>query len=81
MKDLPLILETPTFEQPEIWAHEIEMLNKISVGNLEDSHNDLLNDLRKVIKEAEASNGKGKKAPTKKRKKKAEESDDDENDG
>jgi len=83
MKNLPLILETPTFEQPEIWAHEIEMLNKISAGDVEDTHEDLLSDLRKVIKEVEASSGKGKgkKAPAKKRKKKNEEEDDDESDG
>jgi len=86
MKDLPLILETPTFEQPEIWAHEIGMLNTISAGDLDTSHEDLLKDLRKVIKEAEASGGKGaggkgKKPPAKKRKKKAEGTDDDEIDG
>jgi AP endonuclease-1 len=77
MQDLPLILETPTFEQPEVWAHEIEMLNKLSSLELDASEErqTLVKELKEVLKKAQTSSGKGtksggKKSPAKKRKKK-----------
>lgn len=34
MHDIPLILETPSFEEPAIWAKEIELLNRVSLGEV-----------------------------------------------
>ena len=44
VQNIPLILETPSFEQPaEVWGKEIEVLMKLSgsSGNLEEGHGPL----------------------------------------
>lgn len=69
MKDLPLILETPTFEEPEIWAHEISLLNKVSAQDPDAPVDDLLQGLKDVIKKLQSSSRRAKKIPAKKRKK------------
>ena len=65
MQDIPLILETPTFEAVEVWECEIKVLNQLSeVGagsgssveekrntSQEDMLNGMVGDIRNVIQE------------------------------
>lgn len=61
-QNIPLILETPSFEQPkEVWGKEIRILQTLA-GNLEatQSEEDLQEEVRHAVKEAELRRGKGK---------------------
>jgi AP endonuclease 1 len=84
VQNIPLILETPSFELPqETWMKEIEVLNKLSGLDLSQTSEDTLAEWVKEIKDgvlaAEKVSGKGKKSiakGTKKRKKDASASED-----
>ena len=72
LKNIPLILETPTFQCPPVWAKEIEVLNRLSFAlavsggtELGDELGDemlqgTVQEVKDAVKDAEAS-GKGKK--------------------
>jgi AP endonuclease-1 len=66
IQGIPLILETPSFENPEVWATEIETLNKLSTLSEDDANNvngDLVMEIRDVVKRAEVGvAGKGKRS-------------------
>ena len=62
MQHMPLILETPTFEQPkQICGKEIEVLQTLA-GSLETgkSEEDLREEMRSAVKAAESESGNGK---------------------
>ncbi|KAG5637523.1 hypothetical protein DXG03_004429, partial [Asterophora parasitica] len=86
--NIPLVLETPSFEQPQkTWAKEIEVLNRLSGLTLDEPGADtqmdeLVNGIKTAVLHAE-KNGKGKsktKAPgrTSKKRKADDEGDEDE---
>ncbi|KAG5638035.1 hypothetical protein DXG03_004280, partial [Asterophora parasitica] len=86
--NIPLVLETPSFEQPqETWAKEIEVLNRLSGLTLDELGADtqvdeLVNGIKTAVLHAEKK-GKGKsktKAPgrTSKKRKTDDEGDEDE---
>jgi AP endonuclease-1 len=65
IQGIPLILETPSFENPEVWATEIEALNKLSTlseENAQDIGKDLVVKIRDVVKRAAGSDGEGKRS-------------------
>lgn len=76
IQDIPLILETPNFEQPEIWAKEIEALNSLSTREepiTEVDAPDVLSGIQALVKQhggaAQAKKAAKPKAATKGRKK------------
>ena len=62
-QNIPLILETPSFEQPkEVWGKEIGILHTLTDDSETNSkYEEDLEELRNVVKEAELKNGKGKR--------------------
>ncbi|KAJ7612086.1 xylose isomerase-like protein [Roridomyces roridus] len=85
MQGIPLILETPSFEQPEVWATEIAVLDGLSGFDLqsEEGLDGLVERVKAVVKRAEGGGKKGKKgkkAPAKKGKKKEEQEDEEDED-
>ncbi|KAJ7310624.1 xylose isomerase-like protein [Mycena albidolilacea] len=68
-QDIPLILETPSFEKPEVWATEIAALDGLS-GARADELGAVVDGIKDVVKKAAAggstSAAKTKKAPPKK---------------
>jgi len=95
VQDIPLVLETPTGENEEIWARELDVLHTLSTSILNDdvppaveTTDRLLDNIRVLVKEkkpAKSSAGK-KKATTsngkgKGKNKKEMVSDDDRDDG
>ncbi|KAJ6630382.1 xylose isomerase-like protein [Mycena sp. CBHHK59/15] len=85
-QNIPLILETPSFEEPEVWATEIAALNKLSGADLGEVDG-LLTDVKVVVKRlggGSSTSSKPKKAAkkqvTKKGKKKPEVEESDESD-
>ncbi|KAF9457332.1 xylose isomerase-like protein [Collybia nuda] len=81
VQNIPLILETPSFELPkETWAKEIDVLNRLSGLDLSkgDALSDMEEDIRCAVKDAEKSSGKGKtkvKGTSRKTKKKGRDED------
>ncbi|KAJ7500423.1 xylose isomerase-like protein [Mycena galericulata] len=67
-QDIPLILETPSFEKPEVWAAEIAALNGMS-GASADGLEGVVSGVEKVVKQAGGGVSKAKKAPKKGKKK------------
>lgn len=67
-QNIPLILETPSFEQPkEVWGKEIGILHTLTDDSETNSkYEEDLEELRSVVKEAELKNGKGKESGEKK---------------
>ncbi|KAJ7932783.1 AP endonuclease [Mycena leptocephala] len=66
-QNIPLILETPSFEKPEVWATEITALNGLSGANT-DELDSVVDGVREVVRKAEGNAKKGakpKKAPKK----------------
>ena len=60
-QNIPLILETPSFEQPkEVWGKEIEILQTLT-GNSKKKkpEEDLQDEVRNAVKEAELRSVKG----------------------
>jgi AP endonuclease-1 len=84
VQGIPLILETPSFEMPEVWATEIGVLNRMSgAEEAEKDLEDAVVGVTEVVKRVEAAKPKqAKKAPAKKGKKKSkgEQSDEDADD-
>lgn len=70
-QDIPLILETPSFEKPEVWATEIAALDGLS-GARADELGAVVDGIKDVAKKAaaggitSAAKTKTKKAPPKK---------------
>ncbi|KAJ6567064.1 xylose isomerase-like protein [Mycena capillaripes] len=62
-QNIPLILETPSFEKPEVWATEITALNGLSGANVDELES-IVAGIRDVVKKA-GGNSKPKKAPKK----------------
>ncbi|KAK7036029.1 AP-endonuc-2 domain-containing protein [Favolaschia claudopus] len=82
--NIPLILETPSFEKPEVWAAEIAALNSLS-GVTSDESQSVADTIRDVVKKA-GGDSKAKKAPkkaatAKKGRKKNKQEDDEDEDG
>lgn len=75
-QNIPLILETPSFEQPlEVWGKEIEILQMMaSSPETEKSEEDLQEEVRNTVKDAESRSRKTKRVSksTKATKRKAE---------
>ncbi|KAJ6606015.1 xylose isomerase-like protein [Mycena vulgaris] len=72
-QNIPLILETPSFEKPEVWATEITALNSLS-GADADELEAMAAGVKEVVKKSEGSKPKKaapKKATAKKGKKKS----------
>ncbi|KAJ7071781.1 xylose isomerase-like protein [Mycena belliarum] len=74
-QDIPLILETPSFEQPEVWAAEIGVLNGLSgadaggIGSVVGGVKELVKRAeglkpKKTTKKAATKGSKGKKTKT-----------------
>ncbi|KAJ7490901.1 xylose isomerase-like protein [Mycena latifolia] len=61
-QNIPLILETPSFEKPEVWATEIGVFNGLSGADAGDLES-VVDGVKEVVKRSEAS--KPKKAPKK----------------
>lgn len=86
VQNIPLVLETPSFELPkETWAKEIDALNRLSGLDLSkgDDILDIVEEIRCAVKDAEKSSGKGKtkaKSTGRKTKKKAGDEDEAEDD-
>ncbi|KAJ7494297.1 xylose isomerase-like protein [Mycena galericulata] len=83
-QDIPLILETPSFEKPEVWAAEIAALNGMS-GASADGLEGVASGVEKVVKQAGGGVSKAKNAPKKapkkgKKKSKAKDLDSEEDD-
>lgn len=88
MQNIPLVLETPSFEKPEVWGKEVEVLNRLS-SSLENGEklewDPMVEEIKDIVKEASGGASakpqkKGKvvsKTTTKKRRKKDTETDDD----
>ncbi|KAL0946362.1 hypothetical protein HGRIS_012595 [Hohenbuehelia grisea] len=88
VQNIPLILETPTSEDPSVWAAEIKVLNQLSALAVPDApdnsnvaYTELLGSIRSVSKIAEAKTGKSKtpkakKVPQRKKRKNKEEDED-----
>lgn len=57
VQNIPLILETPSFEKPEVWAREIEVLNRLSdvSEESEETYETLGNEVKDVVKKAGGS--------------------------
>ncbi|KAJ7829981.1 xylose isomerase-like protein [Mycena olivaceomarginata] len=71
-QDIPLILETPSFEKPEVWATEIAALDGLSEARA-DELGAVVDGIKDVVKKAAAGGRKGRK----KAKQEDEDSDDD----
>ncbi|KAJ7119140.1 xylose isomerase-like protein [Mycena epipterygia] len=70
-QNIPLILETPSFEKPEVWATEIGALNGLS-GAEQGELESVVAGVKAVVKRCAADSKKPpKKAPAKKGKKKS----------
>ncbi|TEB21425.1 AP endonuclease [Coprinellus micaceus] len=88
-RDIPLILETPSFERPkEVWGVEVGVLNALSVlgpATEKRSMEELAEEVRRAVGKASLEAGKGKrgakKVVRKKRKRGGEEEEDGEEDG
>lgn len=63
-QDIPLILETPSFEKPEVWAAEITALNGMS-GASADGLEVVVSGVEDVVKQAGGGASKTKKTPKK----------------
>ncbi|KAJ7684281.1 xylose isomerase-like protein [Mycena polygramma] len=63
-QDIPLILETPSFEKPEVWAAEIAALNGLS-GVAADGLESVVVGVKEVVGKAAGASAKTKKAPKK----------------
>ncbi|KAF7359042.1 AP-endonuc-2 domain-containing protein [Mycena sanguinolenta] len=67
-QNIPLILETPSFEKPEVWATEITALNSLSAvaadADADEQFVSLVDSVREVVKKA-GGNSKTSKAPKK----------------
>lgn len=66
MQDIPLVLETPSNEKPFVWAKEIEVLHKISGEQEIQSEQELVTEIKAVVKEAEGQSKKKKSSAKKK---------------
>jgi AP endonuclease-1 len=58
VQNLPLILETPSFEKPEVWATELEVLNRLSnlaVVESASDNDEMVNVIKETVKKAGAS--------------------------
>jgi AP endonuclease-1 len=58
VQNLPLILETPSFEKPEVWATELEVLNRLSNLVVVESTSDsdgMVNVIKETVKKAGGS--------------------------
>jgi AP endonuclease 1 len=85
VQNIPLVLETPSFEKPEVWGKEVEVLNRLSSthGNEEKLEWEaMVEEIKAVVEEASGGTAKtqkkGKAAPktaAKKRGKKVVETD------
>ncbi|KAJ7237752.1 xylose isomerase-like protein [Mycena haematopus] len=62
-QNIPLILETPSFENPEVWATEINALSGLSGANA-DELTSFVDGVRDVVKKT-GGNSKTRKAPKK----------------
>jgi hypothetical protein len=89
VQNIPLVLETPSFEKPEVWGKEVDVLNRLSstYENEEKLESEaMIEEITNVVKEASGGSSakpqkKGKaasKKATKKRSKKDTETDEDE---
>ncbi|KAF9040461.1 AP endonuclease [Hymenopellis radicata] len=78
VQDIPLVLETPSFEEPEVWATEIEALQAKCED--EEAEKLLLETIRAKVNEVGGGKSKASKAKktTKRAKKKTTEEDEDE---
>ncbi|KAJ6509175.1 xylose isomerase-like protein [Mycena vitilis] len=63
-QDIPLILETPSFEKPEVWAAEIAALNGLS-GIAADGLESAVVGVKELVGKAAGASVKTKKAPKK----------------
>ncbi|KAG6892920.1 hypothetical protein C0992_011881, partial [Termitomyces sp. T32_za158] len=63
VQHIPLILETPSFEQPgEVWAKEIEALNRLSGLTLEEETiEEVVDPIRAAVMFVSKSSGKTKR--------------------
>ncbi|KAJ7765665.1 xylose isomerase-like protein [Mycena metata] len=89
-QDIPLILETPSFEKPEVWAAEIQALNGLSgVPLYADASGQLMGEIKAVVgkfakpvkAKKEAKKVAAKKAGKKKKTKKQDEEYESESEG
>lgn len=80
VQNIPLILETPSFEKPDqVWKREIEVLNQLSLGNCGDMPA-VVGELRAVVEaaggvQARVKVGKAKPKGRSKTKRKADDED------
>jgi AP endonuclease-1 len=75
MRDIPLILETPTFEATDIWTKEIVALNRLSNLDSEvpETELSLVNEIMSLVR-SHAANKTEKASKTRARKEDATES-------
>jgi len=50
-QNLPIVLETPSFEKVEVWAKEVEVLNRLSGLSLDEAE-EVVSEIRDVVKKA-----------------------------
>ncbi|KAG1827636.1 xylose isomerase-like protein [Suillus subaureus] len=81
MQDIPLILETPTFEAIDIWTKEISALNCLSnlVDDVPETELSLVNEITSLVR-SHATNKTGKASKTRARKRDATEDQDHDSD-
>ena len=71
LHDIPLILETPSHEQDEVWKTEVEVLNRLSLENSEPGSQEdkqLLETWRSEVKQVVQKAAGAEKKPTKSKK-------------